>query len=241
MEDLIRVSGLSKRFGMLTVVDGLSFELKRGETLGILGPNGAGKSTLFNLITGDERVSAGSIFFEGQDITHLPAYMRARRGIGRSYQIPKPFGGMTVYENLLVAATFASGNSEAACHRHCIEVLDQTQLLAKSNARAGALTLLERKRLELARALATRPQVLLLDEIAGGLTESECHTLVETIKQVISLGVSIIWIEHIVHALLSVVSRLLVINFGKELAEGEPHAVMANPLVQEIYMGIEAE
>ncbi len=241
MEDLIRVSGLSKRFGMLTAVDGLSFELKKGETLGILGPNGAGKSTLFNLIAGDEHASAGSIFFEGQDITHLPAYMRARRGIGRSYQIPRPFGGMTVYENLLVAATFASGKSEAACHQGCIEVLEQTGLLAKMNSAAGSLILLERKRLELARALATRPHVLLLDEIAGGLTESECHALVETIRQVINLGVSIIWIEHIVHALLSVVSRLLVIDFGKKLAEGEPHSVMANPLVQEIYMGIEAE
>lgn len=241
MEELIRVSGLSKRFGMLTAIDGLSFELKKKETLGILGPNGAGKSTLFNLITGDERVSAGSIFFEGEDITRLPAYMRARRGIGRSYQIPRPFGRMTVYENLLVAATFASGKSEAACHHWCIEVLQQTGLLAKLNADAGGLTLLERKRLELARALATRPRVLLLDEIAGGLTESECHALVATIKQVIDLGVSIIWIEHIVHALLSVVSRLLVIDFGKKLAEGEPHSVVADPLVQEIYMGIEAE
>lgn len=241
MEDLIRIRDLSKRFGSLKAIDGLSLDVKRGEILGILGPNGAGKSTLFNLITGDQRPSAGSILFEGQDITHLPAYARCRLGIGRSYQIPRPFGRMSVFENLLVAATFASGKSESACHDWCIEVLRQTGLLPKVNTIAGRLTLLERKQLELARALATHPKALLLDEIAGGLTESEYHALGETIKQVIASGVSIIWIEHIVHALLSVVGRLLVMNFGKTLAEGEPQAVMANPSVQEIYMGIEAE
>ena len=241
MEYLIRIVDLSKNFGSVRALDGLSLDLMRGETLGILGPNGAGKSTLFNLITGDYRPSAGSIFFEDRDITYLPAYARCRLGIGRSYQIPRPFGRMTVFENLLVAAAFATGKSESACHDWCIEVLTRTGLLPKVNSIAGRLTLLERKQLELARALATRPKVLLLDEIAGGLTESECYDLVETIKQVMASGVSIIWIEHIVHALLSVVSRLLVMDFGKLLAEGEPRAVMANPAVQEIYMGIEAE
>lgn len=240
MEDLISIRDLSKSFGSFRAVDGLSFDLKRGETLGILGPNGAGKSTLFNLITGDYHATTGSIIFDGQDITRFPAYARCRLGIGRSYQIPRPFGRMTVFENILVAATFASGKNESVCYDLCVEVLSQTGLLPKGNVVARHLTLLERKKLELARALATQPKILLLDEIAGGLTESECHALVETIKQVIASGVSIIWIEHIVHALLSVVGRLLVMNSGKMLAEGEPQAVMANPAVQEIYMGIEA-
>jgi len=241
MDDLIRVTDLSKTFGTFTAVDGLSFELKHGEALGILGPNGAGKSTLFNLISGDYRPSRGQVFFEGRDITHLPPYARCHLGIGRSYQIPRPFGRMSVFENLLVAATFASGKSDSACQDLCIDVLRQTGLIKKVNVAAGKLTLLERKRLELARALATQPKVLLLDEIAGGLTEGECQSLVETIKAVLATGISIIWIEHIVHALLSVVSRLVVINFGTLLAEGDPTKVMADPSVQEIYLGIEAE
>jgi branched-chain amino acid transport system ATP-binding protein len=241
MDSIIRINDLSKRFQSLVVIDGLCLEVKRGETLGILGPNGAGKSTLFNLITGDYLPTSGSIFFDGRDITRLPAHERCRLGIGRSYQIPRPFGRMTVFENLLVASTFASGRRTALCQDECIAILKQTGLLSKVNVLAGRLTLLERKRLELARALATRPKVLLLDEIAGGLTERECHALVETIREIMSTGVSIVWIEHVVHALLSVVSRLFVINFGKMLAEGDPATVMNDTDVQEIYMGIEAE
>lgn len=241
MDDLIRVTDLSKTFGSFVAVNNLSFELKKGEALGILGPNGAGKSTLFSLISGDYQPSGGKVFFENRDITKLPAYARCHLGIGRSYQIPRPFGGMSVFENLLVAATFASGKSDSFCQDVCIEVLRQTGLIKKVNVTASKLTLLERKRLELARALATQPKVLLLDEIAGGLTEGECQSLVETIKSVQASGISIIWIEHIVHALLSVVTRLVVINFGTLLAEGDPQKVMADPAVQEIYLGIEAE
>jgi branched-chain amino acid transport system ATP-binding protein len=240
MDYLIRTRSLSKSFGSLKVVDGLSLDLKSGEALGILGPNGAGKSTLFNLITGDIRPSAGTIEFKDRDVTGLPAYERCRLGIGRSYQIPRPFSGMTVFENTLVAAAFGSGRREGACRDWCIDVLRETGLLPKANVLAGRLTLLERKRLELARALATQPRVLLLDEIAGGLTESEIHVLVDAIRKVIATGISVIWIEHIVHALLSVVSRLLVINFGKTLVEGDPRAVLADPSVQQIYMGVDA-
>ncbi len=241
MDVLLRIQDLSKHFGSVRAVDGLSLELGPAEALGILGPNGAGKSTLLDLISGDLPASAGSIHFGSRDITRLPAYARCHLGIGRSFQIPRPFGRMSVFENLLAAATFASGQREATCRPWCLDVLAQTGLLPKANRLAGELTLLERKRLELARALATRPKILLLDEIAGGLTESEINALVETIRQVSRSGVSIIWIEHIVHALLSVVSRLFVMNFGKKLAEGEPYAVMADAAVQEIYMGIEAE
>jgi len=241
MAPLLRVEGVSRNFGALRAVDGLSFEVGEGEALGILGPNGAGKSTLFNLISGDIRPSAGAIQLRGREITHLPSHERCRLGIGRSYQIPQPFGRMTVFENVLAAASFSSGRAESACYDLCIDVLDRTGLLEKSNSAAHTLTLLERKRLELARALATKPALLLLDEIAGGLTEGECHELIEVLNVVKSGGASIVWIEHVVHVLLATVDRLLVINFGKHLAEGEPHSVMASAAVQEVYMGIEAE
>ena len=241
MAPLLRVDGVCRNFGALRAVDGLSFEVGEGEALGILGPNGAGKSTLFNLISGDIRPSAGAIRLRGREITHLPSYKRCRMGIGRSYQIPQPFGRMTVFENVLAAASFSSGRGESPTYDLCIDVLDRTGLLDKCNSAAHTLTLLERKRLELARALATKPILLLLDEIAGGLTDGECHELIEVINVVRSSGVSIIWIEHVVHVLLATVDRLLVINFGKYLAEGEPHTVMANAAVQEVYMGIEVE
>jgi branched-chain amino acid transport system ATP-binding protein len=221
------------------VIDDLSLDLAVGEALGVLGPNGAGKSTLFNLITGDLAPSAGRVFLAGRDVTDLPAQTRCRLGLGRSYQIPHPFAGMTVFENLLVAATFGSVRRKAARHDHCIAVLVDTGLLSKANVMAGRLTLLERKRLELARALATNPKVLLLDEIAGGLTESECHALVALIKAIHATGVSIVWIEHVVHSLLAVVSRLVVLNFGRKLVEGPPRQVMDDPMVQEVYLGIE--
>jgi branched-chain amino acid transport system ATP-binding protein len=241
MTNLLRVQGVARSYGALKAIDDLSFSVSKGEALGILGPNGAGKSTLFNLIAGDVAPSAGSIRFDERDITHLPSYKRCRLGIGRSYQIPQPFGRMTVFENVLAAATFASGRRESECYDSSVETLERTGLLAKSNVIAEQLTLLERKRLELSRALATKPTLLLLDEIAGGLTDGECQELLKTINLVKQSGVSIIWIEHVVHVLISFVDRLLVINFGKYLAEGEPHAVMSDPAVQEVYMGIEAE
>ena len=241
MPALLRVEGLSKNFDALIAVNDLWFDVGEGEALGILGPNGAGKSTLFNLIAGDYPATAGAIYFRGREITHLPSYQRCRLGIARSYQIPHPFGRMTVFENVLVAAAFTSNRGEVACYDLCVDLLDRTKLLSKSNVLAGELTLLERKRLELARALATEPSLLLLDEIAGGLTEDECQELIATIKRVIADNVAIIWIEHVVHALVAVVDRLLVINFGSHLAEGEPPTVMADPAVQQVYMGIEAE
>ncbi len=239
MGPILRLQQVSKSFDALKAIDSLSLDLAEGEALGIIGPNGAGKSTLFNLITGDLAPSAGAIFFGGREITRLPPYERCRLGIGRSYQIPHPFGGMSVFENLLVAAAFGAGLSEAACYDHCMEILARMDLLSKANVAAGMLTLLERKRLELGRALASRPKVLLLDEIAGGLTEVECQDLVATIKALHGAGVSIIWIEHVVHALLAAVKRLVVLNFGHQIAEGDPARVMQDAAVQEVYMGIE--
>ena len=184
MAPLLRVEGVSRNFGALQAVDALSFEVDEGESLGILGPNGAGKSTLFNLISGEIRPSAGAIRLRGRELTHLPSYERCRLGIGRTYQIPQPFGRMTVFENVLAAASFSSGSGESACYDLCIDVLDRTLLLDKCNVAADTLTLLERKRLELARALATKPVLLLLDEIAGGLTEGECQELIKLISVV---------------------------------------------------------
>ena len=241
MSTILQIAGLSKTFGSLKVIDGFDFELAEGEALGIIGPNGAGKSTLFNLITGSLQPNAGSIRFEGVDITQIPAYRRCRLGIGRSYQIPHPFGGMTVFENLLVGAAFGKNQTEVQSYDACARSLDLTGLLEKSNVLAGQLTLLERKRLELARALATSPKALLLDEIAGGLTEPEIQELIQTIRIIRSENISVIWIEHIVHALMSVVDRLIVINFGKKLEDGDPETVIKSPEVQEVYMGIGIE
>jgi branched-chain amino acid transport system ATP-binding protein len=237
---VLSFENVSKSFGALKVTDDLSFEVTKGEALGILGPNGAGKTTVFNLITGGLAPDAGQIRFNGQDVARLAPHKRCRAGIGRSYQVALPFEGMTVFENALVGAMYGGQvYSTGEANDRCVDALDRSGLLDKANRMAGSLTLLDRKRLELARALATGPELLLLDEIAGGLTEAEAHELVELVNEIRAQGVTIVWIEHVVHALLAVASRLLVINFGAKLAEGEPRTVMASPDVRRVYMGIE--
>jgi branched-chain amino acid transport system ATP-binding protein len=237
---ILEVAGLSKSFGSVRAADNIVLAVRKGEALGIIGPNGAGKSSLFNLITGDLRPDAGEVRLNGTDITRKSAHQRCQAGIARSYQIPRPFENLTVFENLLVGAAYGRGKSEAEVTDVCAGVLEQTGLLHRANAVAGSLSLLERKRLELARALATGPELLLLDEIAGGLTEGECNELVTTIRAINASGTTIVWIEHIVTALLAVVSRLVVLNFGRKIAEGEPQTVMNSREVREIYTGIEA-
>jgi len=240
MSALLSFENVSKSFGALKVTDDLSFVVGKGEALGVLGPNGAGKTTVFNLITGGLAPDSGRIRFNGGDITKLSAHKRCRAGIGRSYQVALPFEGMTVFENLLVGAMYGGGrHSSSQANDRCVELLDRTGLLDKANRLAGSLTLLDRKRLELARALATEPELLLLDEIAGGLTEGEAHQLIELVNEIRAQGVSIVWIEHVVHALVAVATRLLVINFGAKLAEGDPRAVMSSPEVRRVYMGID--
>ena len=239
-ESLLRVEHVSKNYGALRVTDNLSFSLKQGEALGVLGPNGAGKSTMFNLVTGDVRPDQGRIIYAGADITGLSPSARCKRGIGRSYQVPHPLAGMTVFENLLVGAFYGAELAEEEAYEHCVGVLKRTGLTHRANKLAGSLTLLDRKRLELARALSTQPKLLLLDEIAGGLTDQEAGALVGTIDAIRAEGVSIVWIEHVVNALLAVVDRLIVINFGALLIEGDPTEVMASHEVREVYMGIEA-
>ncbi len=241
MPPILALENISKRFGAVVVADGINLALGDGEALGIIGPNGAGKTTLFGIATGTVSPDSGRVIFAGDDITRLTPERRCRLGLARSFQIPQPFSGMTVFENVVVAAAFGNGEREAAVYDRCAELLARCGLADKANKQAGGLTLLDRKRLELARALATKPRVLLLDEVAGGLTEHECATLVALIKEVRAGGISIVWIEHVVHALLAAVDRLAVLHGGKIIAEGDPRTVIHSPQVEEIYMGIAAD
>ncbi len=236
---ILELKDVSKSFGALVVAEGIGFSVAPGEAFGVIGPNGAGKSTLFNLINGNLAVAGGSIHFDGRDVTRVPPMQRCLQGMGRTFQIPQPFERLTVYENLLVAGAFGTQQNESDVAAICADILVETGLITKANGPASSLTLLERKRLELARALATQPKLLLLDEIAGGLTEGECRQLVAIIKRVHQRGIAIIWIEHVLHALTAVVERILVLNFGRVIGIGEPDAIMASREVREIYLGME--
>lgn len=236
---ILSLQNVSKSFGALKVTDDVSFEVPQGEALGIIGPNGAGKSTLFNLITGNVSSDRGRVDFDGVDVTKVSPMQRCLSGVGRSFQIPQPFTNLTVFENLLVSATHGQAKSEHAVTDQCAAILKQTGLLAQANQTAGSLSLLQRKRLELARAMATQPKLLLLDEIAGGLTDGECEALIQTIRSIHADGVTIIWIEHVLHALNSVVERLLVLDFGRIIGLGDPARIMGSREVQEIYLGID--
>jgi len=236
---MLSLQQVSKRYGALSVADHVTFDVPEGEALGIIGPNGAGKSTLFNLITGNVAADSGQIHYQGADVTHMSAMQRCRRGIGRSFQIPQPFDKLTVYENLAVAASFGCNTPERQIEQECVEILQRTELIQVANQPAGSLSLLHRKRLELSRALATKPKLLLLDEIAGGLTEGECQSLISTIRSIHQQGVTIVWIEHVLHALTSVVTRLLVLDFGRVAGLGDPHQIMNSQSVKEIYLGID--
>jgi branched-chain amino acid transport system ATP-binding protein len=241
MQPILQLTGISKRFGAIVIADRIDLVLGKGEALGIIGPNGAGKTTLFGIVSGAMAPDAGAVLLDGQEVTQLSTDRRCRLGIARTHQIPQPFAAMTVFENLVVAAAFGQGKREREVYEECAAVLERCGLLEQRNRLAGGLTLLDRKRLELARALATKPRVLLLDEVAGGLTERECADLVALIKTIRTEGVSIIWIEHIVHALTAVVQRLAVLYGGAIIAEGLPTEVIRQQRVQEIYMGVPAD
>ena len=234
---LLALDDVHKAYASVVVTSGVSLTVAEGEAVGVIGPNGAGKTTLFALITGAVLADSGRILLDGRDITRMAAQKRCLAGICRSHQVPQPFEKLTLFENLLVAACFGRDASEAQVRDACGDILDRTGLLAKANRLGGSLTLLDRKRLEMARALATQPRLLLLDEIAGGLTEGECAELVGTVRDIHQAGTTIVWIEHIVHALLAVVGRLVVLNFGRLVADGDPKAVMASAEVRAIYLG----
>jgi branched-chain amino acid transport system ATP-binding protein len=242
MTALLEVEGLVKSFDV-KVIDDISVSVGTGDALGIVGPNGAGKTTMLNLIAGDLTPDAGRVVFEGVDITASSPAWRCRAGIARTSQIPRPFGGMTVFENVLVGASYGgrTPKREVDAVDVVVRSLERVGMLDDANSLAASLSLLQRKRLELARALATEPTILLLDEIAGGLTEAEVHELVATIREIRADGVTLVWIEHVVHALLAVVDRIMAMSFGTKIAEGEPDEVMNSPEVQEVYMGVAPE
>jgi branched-chain amino acid transport system ATP-binding protein len=234
---ILAARDVRKQFGALLVLDGVALEVRAGDALGIVGPNGAGKTTLLDVLAGAQRPNGGSVAFRGEDVTRLGAAARCTLGIGRTHQVPRPFIDMTAFENVLVGATTGGGLSGADAQERALEALSAAGLLQLANRRAATLALLDRKRLELARALATNPVVLLLDEIAGGLTEGETHELVDSIQELRRGGIAVVWIEHVVHALVRVADRLVCMSAGKVIAEGTPDAVMSDPAVIEAYLG----
>jgi branched-chain amino acid transport system ATP-binding protein len=236
---VLELAGICKAFGSFRALDDVSLTLAEGEALGVVGPNGAGKTTLLNVIGGALGADSGSLVFAERDLTRLAPHRRCRVGIGRTFQIPRPFSGLTAYENVLVGHTYGRSDGKGDAHAMCLSALERVGLREKANSAAGSLTLLERKRLELARALVTQPRMLLIDEVAGGLTEPEVVELVATVQQVRADGVAIIWIEHIVHALLAVVDRLMCLAEGRILIEGDPREVMASPKLRDVYLGRE--
>lgn len=238
-ETLLSAEGLTKRYGALTVVNAVNIRLGRNEALGIVGPNGAGKTSLLNLLSGAVAADEGTIALRGRAITQTDAAWRCRHGIGRSHQVPRPFGGMTVFENLLAAATQGGGFGQGEAYDRVVDALQICGMVPLANRRAATLGLLERKRLEMARALATGPSLLLLDEIGGGLTDGEALELVDVILALRQRGIAIIWIEHIVHILVRVVTRLICMDAGSIIAAGEPQAVLSDPTVISAYLGSE--
>ena len=241
MADILTVSHLQKNFGRLKAVDDLSFEVREGEILGMMGPNGAGKTTVFNLLTGVVKPDRGTIVFKANDITHASPAKRCHLGIGRTYQIPCPFDKMTVYENLLVGAVHGGKLSKRRAKKEVYDILEVVGLSAMKNRISGELSLLNRKRLEVGRALATQPSLILLDEVAGGLTEGEVRQILEIVKKTSIKGVTIVWIEHILMMMSEGVDRLLVIAEGRWLQCGDPKAVMSSDEVLTCYLGAEEE
>jgi branched-chain amino acid transport system ATP-binding protein len=234
---LLQLDNVTKRFGRVVIAEELSLSVGAGDTIGIVGPNGAGKTSLFGLISGDLSPGAGEVSFDGRTVTKLDSAARCRLGIGRTYQVPRPFTDMTVFENLLVAAQQGGGLRRRASYAAAVEALDRTGMTGQANLPAARLGLLQRKRLELARALASQPKLLLLDEVAGGLTDPEVAQLVEIVRAVNAEGIAVIWIEHVVRALTPVVSRLLCLTGGRFVGDGTPAEVLATPAVREVFLG----
>ena len=236
---LLELDHVTKRFGRVVIAEDLSFSVGAGDTVGIVGPNGAGKTSLFGLISGDLAPGAGQVSFAGKNVTRLDPATRCRLGIGRTYQVPRPFTDMTVFENVLVAAQQGARLRRRASYTAAAAALARVGISGEANVPAGRLGLLARKSLEIARALATGPQLLLLDEVAGGLTDPEVTVLVEIIRGINAEGVAVIWIEHVVRALTSLVSRMTCLYGGEFIGDGTPAEVLSTPRVREVYMGSE--
>jgi branched-chain amino acid transport system ATP-binding protein len=234
---ILSVHNLTKRFGGLIAVQDLSFELQTGEVLGFLGPNGAGKTTLINLIAGEHALDSGEIIFKGKDICGLPLHKICHLGIARTYQIPQPFVKLTVLQNVAVALIYGRNFSKKAAEREALKLLDLTGLSEKEEILAGDLEEISLKRLELARSLATDPTLLLIDEIAGGLTEKEIPKVLELLKRINEMGITIILIEHVMKVMMRAVDRIIVMDEGIKIAEGKPNEVIKNSRVIRAYFG----
>lgn len=241
MNAILTVENMTISFGGYQAVKDLSFEVYEGEILGTIGPNGAGKTTLLNGLIGLVRPARGRIVFKGSDITNLSASKRCRLGIGRTYQVPRPFINMTVFENVLVGGVHGASLSEKQGREKAHQILKITELYEKKDLLAGRLDLLDRKRLEVARALATNPEILLLDEVAAGLTEAEVREVIKIVKDIKDSGVTIIWIEHILLTMREAADRVLCIAAGQNLVCGCPDDVLGSKEVEEVYLGVEED
>lgn len=237
MSSLLTAIGLNKAYGAVRIAEDISFDVPEGEVVGIIGPNGAGKTTLFGLLAGTVPLDRGEIHFGGRDVTDLPTHDRARLGIARTYQVPRPFTHMTVRENLRVASLFAGQLELAECDEWVIQVLEFTGLAQNSDTLAGRLSLLGRKRHELARALATRPSLLLIDEVAAGLTDAEVDEFIDLVARIKGAGITVVWIEHVMKTMLRATDRLMALSGGHIIAQGPPDHVINTPEVQRVYLG----
>ncbi len=237
MPTLLAVRSLSKSFGALQVANEVSFDVQQGEIMGVIGPNGAGKTTLFGLLAGNLSAGSGRVEFAGQDITAMPAHDRARLGLARTFQVPRPFGHMTVFENLKVAARFGGNLGEEDANAWVDRVLAMTGMQTHADQLAGRLPLLMRKRHELARALAMKPKLMLVDEVAAGLTDQEVNQFIGLVQAIRKSGVTILWIEHVMKTMLTATDRLLALHSGRVLAVGKPQEVFNHPDVRRVYLG----
>ncbi|MFC1910103.1 ABC transporter ATP-binding protein [Chloroflexota bacterium] len=234
---ILAVKNVSKRFGGVTAVKEMTFEVAEGEIVGIMGPNGAGKTTLLNLINGEYKPDSGKIFFRENDITGLPPHKICRLGIGRTYQIPLPYTHLTSKQNLMVPALYGAGLSRGEAEKQAEELLKFTGLSHRKNMLAEDLLTVTLKRLEMARVLAMKPKLILLDEVAAGLNEEEIPVILKLLKEIHNRGIAILLIEHVIKVLVDAVDRIVVMDKGTKIAEGEPQEVMKNPVVIEAYLG----
>jgi branched-chain amino acid transport system ATP-binding protein len=234
---LLEARGIFKRWGAVVVADGIDLHVAAGSIVGVIGPNGAGKTTLLDILGGDLRPDAGRILLDGHDISRAKASRRARLGIGRTYQIPRPFAGLTVFENALVAVQQAGGHRGADSHDRAAQAIRRCGLASRVNVAGADLRLLDRKRLELARAVAAGPSLVLLDEVAGGLTEAEVGELTDIVISLREEGMTFLWVEHVVRALTATADRIVCVSGGRVIAEGVPHDVLSDPVVVESYFG----